>query len=213
MGERQRVEIIKALYRDVSLLVLDEPTAVLTPQEVRDLFVVLKQLVADGLSIVFISHKVNEVLELSRRITVLRGGRKIATVRGADTTANELADMMVGHQVTVVEVPSDGQRGPAGLAVSDLRVNGDRGAEAVRGLSLRVYDGEIVGVAGVSGNGQREFAEAIAGLRQPVSGLIEIAGADVTGRHPGRSARPGWLTFPRSGCATRSSATSPWPRT
>ena len=194
VGERQRVEIIKALYRDVSLLILDEPTAVLTPQEVRDLFVVLKQLVADGLSIVFISHKVNEVLELSRRITVLRGGRKIATVRGADATANELADMMVGHQVTVVEVPSDGQRGPAGLAVSDLRVNGDRGAEAVRGLSLRVYAGEIVGVAGVSGNGQREFAEAIAGLRQPVSGLIEIAGADVTGRHP-RAVREAGLAY------------------
>ena len=194
VGERQRVEIIKALYRDVSLLVLDEPTAVLTPQEVRDLFVVLKQLVADGLSIVFISHKVNEVLELSRRITVLRGGRKIATVSGADTTPNELADMMVGHQVTVVEVPSGGRRGPAGLAVSDLRVKGDRGAEAVRGLSLRVHAGEIVGVAGVSGNGQREFEEAIAGLRPPVSGLIEIAGADVTGKHP-RAVREAGLAY------------------
>ncbi|HYB49425.1 MAG TPA: ABC transporter ATP-binding protein [Streptosporangiaceae bacterium] len=184
VGERQRVEIIKALYRDVSLLVLDEPTAVLTPQEVRDLFVVLKQLVADGLSIVFISHKVNEVLELSRRITVLRGGRKIATVHGADTTKDELADMMVGHQVTAVGAPSDGQRGPAALAVSGLRVNGDRGAEAVRGLSLRVASGEIVGLAGVSGNGQRELAEAIAGLRRPVSGRVEIAGTDVTVRNP-----------------------------
>jgi simple sugar transport system ATP-binding protein len=184
VGERQRVEIIKALHRDVSLLVLDEPTAVLTPQEVRDLFVVLKQLVANGLSIVFISHKVNEVLELSRRITVLRGGRKIATVRGADTTKDELADMMVGHEVVAVGVPSDREQGPAGLAVSDLRVTGDRGVEAVRGLSLRVHAGEIVGIAGVSGNGQRELAEAIAGLRQPVSGLVEIAGVDVTGRHP-----------------------------
>ena len=194
VGERQRVEIIKALYREVSLLILDEPTAVLTPQEVRDLFVVLKQLVADGLSIVFISHKVNEVLELSRRITVLRGGRKIATVRGADTSAGELADMMVGHQVAAVGVPPAGQPGPAGLAVSDLRVNGDRGAEAVRGLSLRVYDGEIVGIAGVSGNGQRELAEAIAGLRQPVSGQIEIGGADVTARHP-RAIREAGLAY------------------
>lgn len=194
VGERQRVEIIKALYREVSLLILDEPTAVLTPQEVRDLFAVLKQLVADGLSIVFISHKVNEVLELSRRITVLRAGRKIATVRGADTTPNELADMMVGHQVAQVGLPSDGQRGPAGLAVSDLRVVGDRGAEAVRGLSLRVYDGEIVGVAGVSGNGQRELEEAIAGLRPAVSGRIEIGGADVTGRHP-RAVREAGLAY------------------
>jgi general nucleoside transport system ATP-binding protein len=184
VGERQRVEIIKALYRDVSLLVLDEPTAVLTPREVRDLFVVLKQLVADGLSIVFISHKVSEVLELSKRITVLRGGRKIATVDGADATMDELAEMMVGHEVAPVRVPSDRQRGPAGLAVSDLRVNGDRGAQAVRGLSLRVHAGEIVGVAGVSGNGQRELAEAIAGLRQPAGGLVEIAGVDVTGRQP-----------------------------
>ena len=102
--------------------------------------------------------------------------------------------MMVGHQVTAVEVPSDGQRGPAGLAVSDLRVNGDRGAEAVRGLSLRVHAGEIVGVAGVSGNGQRELAEAIAGLRQPLSGLVEIAGADVTGKPP-RAVREAGLAY------------------
>jgi general nucleoside transport system ATP-binding protein len=194
VGERQRVEIIKALYREVSLLILDEPTAVLTPQEVRDLFTVLKQLVADGLAIVFISHKVNEVLELSRRITVLRGGRKIATVSGADTTANELADMMVGHQVAAVGLPSDGHRGPAALAVSDLRVNGDRGVEVVRGLSLRVHAGEIVGIAGVSGNGQREFAEAVAGLRSSASGQVEIAGTDVTGRNP-RAVREAGLAY------------------
>ncbi len=194
VGERQRVEIIKALYRDVRLLILDEPTAVLTPQEVRDLFAVLKQLVAGGLSIVFISHKVNELLELSRRITVLRAGRKIATVDGADATPAELADMMVGHQVTEVGLPSDGHRGPAGLAVSDLRVVGDRGAEAVRGLSLRVHDGEIVGIAGVSGNGQRELAEAIAGLRPAVSGRVEIGGTDVTGSHP-RAVREAGLAY------------------
>jgi ABC-type uncharacterized transport system ATPase subunit len=169
VGERQRVEIIKALYRDVSLLVLDEPTAVLTPQEVRDLFAVLKQLVADGLSIVFISHKINEVLELSKRITVLRAGRKIATVLGAETTRDALADMMVGHRVGAVGLPPAGQPGPAGLAVTGLRVTGDRGAEAVRGLSLQVHYGEIVGIAGVSGNGQRELAEAIVGLR-PLTG-------------------------------------------
>jgi len=194
VGERQRVEIIKALYRDVSLLVLDEPTAVLTPQEVRDLFGVLTALVRNGLSLVFISHKVNEVLELSDRITVLRAGRKIATVRGAETTADQLADMMVGHQVAAVRVPADRQQGPVALAVSDLRVQGDRGVEAVRGLALRVHSGEIVGIAGVSGNGQRELADAIAGLRQPVSGRVEIVGTDVTGRHP-RAVRDAGLAY------------------
>ena len=194
VGERQRVEIIKALYREVSLLVLDEPTAVLTPHEVRDLFVVLSRLVQGGLSLVFISHKVAEVLELSDRITVLRGGRKIATVRGADASMSGLADMMVGHQVTPVEVPSVRQPGPVALAVSDLRVTGDRGAEAVRGLSLRVHSGEIVGLAGVSGNGQRELAEAIAGLRHPSGGRVEIGGTDVTGRHP-RAIRDAGLAY------------------
>jgi general nucleoside transport system ATP-binding protein len=194
VGERQRVEIIKALYREVSLLVLDEPTAVLTPHEVRDLFVVLSRLVRGGLSLVFISHKVAEVLELSDRITVLRAGRKIATVRGADATMSGLADMMVGHQVTSVEVPSVRQPGPVVLAVSDLRVAGDRGAEAVRGLSLEVHSGEIVGVAGVSGNGQRELAEAIAGLRRPSGGRVEISGTDVTARHP-RTIRDAGLAY------------------
>ena len=194
VGERQRVEIIKALYRDVSLLVLDEPTAVLTPQEVRDLFAVLKRLVADGLSIVFISHKVSEVLELSRRVTVLRAGRKIATVFGADVTADELAEMMVGHEVGAVRLPPGGQPGAIGLAVTGLRVIGDRGTETVRGLSLQVRSGEIVGIAGVSGNGQREFAEAVAGLRQPVSGRVEINGTDVTGMHP-RAVRETGLAY------------------
>jgi ABC-type uncharacterized transport system ATPase subunit len=196
VGERQRVEIIKALYRDITLLVLDEPTAVLTPTEVRDLFAVLTRLVRDGLSLVFISHKVSEVLELSDRITVLRGGRKIATIRGADATMGELAEMMVGHQVPQIEVPPAVQQGPVGLAVSDLRVTGDRGAEAVRGLSLRVHSGEIVGIAGVSGNGQRELAEAIAGLRQPSSGRVEIGGTDVTGRHPRAVRRSGLAYVP-----------------
>jgi simple sugar transport system ATP-binding protein len=194
VGERQRVEIIKALYREVSLLVLDEPTAVLTPHEVRDLFAVLSRLVRGGLSLVFISHKVAEVLELSDRITVLRAGRKIATVRGGDATMSGLADMMVGHEVIPVEVPSVRQPGPVALAVSDLRVAGDRGAEAVRGLSLQVHSGEIVGVAGVSGNGQRELAEAIAGLRHASGGQVEIGGTDVTGRHP-RTIRDAGLAY------------------
>jgi ABC-type uncharacterized transport system ATPase subunit len=184
VGERQRVEVIKALYREVRLLVLDEPTAVLTPHEVRDLFVVLKQMVDRGLSLVFISHKVIEVLELSDRITVLRAGRKIATLPGSEATRDELATMMVGHQVTPVEVPPDRHPGAVQLEVDRLHVTSDRGLDAVRGMSLQVCSGEIVGIAGVSGNGQRELADAIAGLRTPTGGTVRIAGANTTGRTP-----------------------------
>lgn len=194
VGERQRVEIIKALYREVSLLVLDEPTAVLTPQEVRDLFAVLRRLVGGGMSLVFISHKVAEVLELSDRITVLRAGRKVGTVRAAGASASRLANMMVGHQIAQVSLASQSEPGAARLAVSDLRVVGDRGAQTVRGLSLRVHSGEIVGIAGVSGNGQRELAEAVAGLRRPAGGRIEISGTDVTGKHP-RAVRDAGLAY------------------
>ena len=154
VGERQRVEIIKTLYRDVSLLVLDEPTAVLTPGEVSELFRVLKEVRSHGLAVVFISHKLNEVLELSDRITVLRGGRKIGTVDAANTSRDELATMMVGHEVATITLPA-GRQGDVRLAVTDLHVAGDRGAEAVRDLSLEARAGEILGIAGVSGNGQR----------------------------------------------------------
>jgi general nucleoside transport system ATP-binding protein len=184
VGERQRVEIIKALYRNVSLLVLDEPTAVLTPQEVEDLFGVLRKMVAERLGLVFISHKVNEVLELSDRITVLRAGRTVGVVRAAEADRDLLARMMVGHEI-VSDVHAGGAHpGDTRLVVEGLRVQGDRGAEAVRGLDLEVHSGEIVGIAGVSGNGQRELAEAIAGLRAPASGSIRIEGVEVAGRHP-----------------------------
>jgi general nucleoside transport system ATP-binding protein len=184
VGERQRVEIIKALYRNASLLILDEPTAVLTPQEVDDLFAVLRQMVADGRGLVFISHKIREVLELSDRITVLRNGRKVGTVLPANVSPHELAEMMVGHKLPSVDSPAANATGEVRLAVRDLHVIGDRSTEAVRGLSLDVHAGEIVAIAGVSGNGQRELAEAIAGLRQPTSGSIEVGGAEVAGRHP-----------------------------
>jgi ABC-type uncharacterized transport system ATPase subunit len=196
VGERQRVEIIKTLYRQVRLLILDEPTAVLTPQEVRDLFAVLKQLVQDGLSLVFISHKVNEVLELSDRITVLRAGRKIATVPGPNATRDELATMMVGHRVAPVEVPPDRHPGDVRLAVKDLHVTSDRGSHAVQGLSLQVRSGEIVGIAGVSGNGQRELADAIAGLRKATAGTVQIAGKDVTGMKPAQVRAAGLAYVP-----------------
>jgi len=184
VGERQRVEIIKALYRDASLLILDEPTAVLTPQEVEDLFVVLRQMVQDGRGLVFISHKIREVLALSDRITVLRAGRKIGTVTPGEVTRHTLAEMMVGHELPTTEPVGATSSGEVRLALRGLRVRGDRGVEAVRGVDLEVRTGEIVGIAGVSGNGQRELAEALAGLRPITAGSAILEGTQLVGLHP-----------------------------
>jgi len=184
VGERQRVEIIKALYRNASLLILDEPTAVLTPQEVQDLFAALRQMVADGRGLVFISHKIREVLALSDRITVLRNGRRVGTVQPEVVSRNELAHMMVGREVGSVHNPGPAGIGEVRLAVDGVSVQGDRGTEAVRGLSLEVRSGEIVGIAGVSGNGQRELAEAIAGLRPPTAGSIRLDEHELSGTRP-----------------------------
>jgi general nucleoside transport system ATP-binding protein len=184
VGERQRVEIVKALFRDASLLILDEPTAVLTPREVDDLFRVLREMTADGRGLVFISHKIREVLELSDRITVLRAGRSVGTVLPAAVTRHELAEMMVGHELPSQEPAPSTRVAEVRLAVRSLHVRGDRGTEAVRGLDLEARSGEIVGIAGVSGNGQRELAEAIAGLRHPTSGSIQLEETELAGRHP-----------------------------
>jgi simple sugar transport system ATP-binding protein len=184
VGERQRVEILKALYRDVSLLVLDEPTAVLTPGEVEDLFRVLRQMRSSGRGLVFISHKVSEVLELSDRVTVLRGGRSVGTLSREEASRDRLIEMMVGHRLSVEARPAPSSTATARLAVSGLWVKGDRGQDAVRGLDLEAGGGEIVGIAGVSGNGQRDLAEAIAGIREPTSGSITIDGAEVAGSSP-----------------------------
>jgi general nucleoside transport system ATP-binding protein len=184
VGERQRVEIMKALYRNATLLVLDEPTAVLTPQEVEDFFVILRQMVEDGRGLVFISHKIREVLALSDRITVLRGGRVVGTVFPADVSRRDLAHMMVGREVRGVEPAGATAEGEVRLAVSDLTVRGDREGDAVRGVSLEVRSQEIVGIAGVSGNGQRELAEAVAGLRPAAGGSIRLDGVEVAGRGP-----------------------------
>jgi simple sugar transport system ATP-binding protein len=191
VGERQRVEIMKALYRDARLLVLDEPTAVLTPAEVDDLFGVLRHMTADGRGLVFISHKIREVLSLSDRVTVLRAGRVIGTVRPNETTEEGLADMMVGRQLAREERPTSVVGTRARLSVRDLHVRGDRGTEAVRSVSLDVHDGEIVGIAGVSGNGQRELAEAIAGIRAPTSGSVRIDGEQLAGEGPAAARQAG----------------------
>jgi ABC-type uncharacterized transport system ATPase subunit len=182
VGMQQRVEILRALYRGARILVLDEPTAVLTAQEVADLFRVLRALKEDGTSIVFISHKLGEVLEIADRITVLRRGKKVDTVPKAGATEESLARLMVGRDVLLsVEKAPCKPQAPA-LLVEDLHVLDDRGLAAVRGASLQVCGGEIVALAGVDGNGQQELVEAITGLRDPESGRVVVGGKDTGGR-------------------------------
>jgi len=174
VGERQRAEILKALYRDAELLVLDEPTAVLTPPEVDDLFVTLRQMKSDGKGLIFISHKLHEVMELSDEITVLRTGKVSGHTRPSEASREKLAQLMVGRPVELTRTVVKQNPGQAQLTVEGLDVRGDRGTLAVKELSVTVRSGEIVGVAGVSGNGQRELAEAIFGLRPIESGTVQI---------------------------------------
>jgi general nucleoside transport system ATP-binding protein len=181
VGMQQRVEILKTLYRDARILILDEPTAVLTAQETKELFDVLKALKEDGVSIVFISHKLNEVLEISDRVTVLRRGKQIDTVPTEGATEQSLARLMVGRDVLLRVEKEKGRPGEPVLQVEDLYVRDERGLEAVKGVSLEVRQGEIVAIAGVDGNGQLELVQAIAGVRVPESGRVMIDGEDVTG--------------------------------
>jgi ABC-type uncharacterized transport system ATPase subunit len=184
VGQRQRVEIIKALYRDARLLILDEPTAVLTPQEVEQLFVTLRQMTEDDRGLIFISHKLHEVLALSDRITVLRQGHVTGEVPIEGATRESLAEMMVGRQVKLAPDKPPVEVGEVALEIRDLTVIGDRGDEAVRRLNLEVHAGEILGIAGVSGNGQREMAQAVAGLREAGEGSVLIAGVETTNHTP-----------------------------
>jgi simple sugar transport system ATP-binding protein len=194
VGERQRVEILKALYREAQLLVLDEPTAVLTPQEVDDFFVTLRKLAEDGRGLIFISHKLHEVLALSDRITVLRDGRVAGNTTPAETSREQLAEMMVGRPVKLAPDKPEIELGEARLAVHDLSVRGDRDHTAVDGISFQVRAGEILGIAGVSGNGQRELAEAVAGLRPPDRGSIRLDDVEVAGASP-REIRAAGLAY------------------
>ena len=184
VGAQQRVEILRALFRGARVLVLDEPTAVLTAQEARELFRVLRALRDDGTSIVFISHKLREVLDVSDRVTVLRRGKKVDTVPTEGATERSLARLMVGRDV-LLQVDK-GARAPGEplLEVRDLEVTDDRGLPAVRGVSFDVRAGEIVGVAGVDANGQSELVEALTGLRRPAAGSVRVRGRDVTGASP-----------------------------
>jgi general nucleoside transport system ATP-binding protein len=182
VGMQQRVEILKTLYRDARILILDEPTAVLTAQESHELFEVLRALKKDGVSIVFISHKLNEVLEISDRVTVLRRGKRIDTVPTEGATEESLARLMVGRDVLLRVEKKAAKPGAPMLEVEDLRVRDARGLEAVQGVSLEVRGGEVVAIAGVDGNGQLELVQAIAGVVVPESGSVSIEGRDVTGR-------------------------------
>jgi len=196
VGEQQRVEILKVLYRGASVLILDEPTAVLTPQEVEGLFRTLRRMKEEGHAIVFISHKLKEVLSISDRITVLRGGRVVGTIPAADATREELARMMVGREVVFRLERPEVEPGEVMLEIRDLWAMGDRGVPALRGVDLEVRAGEIVGLAGVSGNGQRELAEVIVGLRRPTRGRVQIGGTDVTGWPPAELIKLGLSYIP-----------------
>jgi simple sugar transport system ATP-binding protein len=180
VGQEQRVEILKALYRGADLLILDEPTAVLTPQEAGELFEIIRSLQADGKSIIFISHKLNEVLEIADRITVLRRGKTIETVPREGATEESLARAMVGREVLLRVDKESAQPRDVLLEVIDLHVLDDRGIEKVRGMSFHVRAGEIVGIAGVDGNGQTELIDALTGLQKIESGTVKIGGRELT---------------------------------
>jgi simple sugar transport system ATP-binding protein len=186
VGQQQRVEILKALYRQARILVLDEPTAVLTPQETEEVFGLLRRLAADGLSVIFISHKLYEVLEVADRITVIRRGRVIGERRPGQTTEGELAELMVGREVELTVDRGISHAGEPMLKVDGLRVTDDRKNEVVPGVSFEIRAGEILGVAGVAGNGQDELVEAIVGLRRPSGGQVTLGGEDITGFSPRR---------------------------
>ncbi len=181
VGWQQRVEILKALYRDAKILVLDEPTAVLTPQETQEIFGVLRRLAAEGHSIVFISHKLYEVLEIADRITVIRRGKVVGSRVPSETNEEDLAELMVGREVSLTVDRGISDPGEGTLHIEGLVVRDDRGQEAVHGIDLDVRAGEILGIAGVAGNGQDELVEAIVGLRKPAAGRVTLEGNDITG--------------------------------
>ena len=185
VGQQQRVEIIKALYRGAALLILDEPTAVLTPQEVDELFVIMHQMVRDGHALIFISHKLHEVVEISHRITVLRDGRKIGTRPTSEVTKQILANWMVGREIGFAPDRGNVERGECRLQLDQVSCGSDRGTPGLRGISLELCSGEVLGVAGVSGNGQRELAESITGLRKVTGGRVILEGEEVTNFAPG----------------------------
>ena len=194
IGERQRVEIIKVLYRGAKILILDEPTAVLVPQEVDELFRNMRELKADGATILFIDHKLDEVLAIADTITVLRQGRTVGTVKPEDVTAGDLAELMIGSELPTPETTRSTVTDEIGLDVSNVTVEDEDGRVVVDDVSIAVHRGEIVGIAGVEGNGQTELIDAIVGIESPVSGSIRLGEEDIT-RWSVRSRRDGGLGY------------------
>ncbi|BBB48879.1 ABC transporter ATP-binding protein [Pelolinea submarina] len=185
VGQQQRVEIIKALYRGAALLILDEPTAVLTPQEVEELFAIMRQMVKDGYALIFISHKLHEVIEISNRVTVLRNGKRISTHLTSETTKEDLARWMVGHDIEFITSHEKSNVGEVLLKLENVSCNSDNGRHGLSDVSLEIHSGEILGIAGVSGNCQLELAETITGMRKTTGGHIYLGPDEITGLAPG----------------------------
>jgi general nucleoside transport system ATP-binding protein len=203
VGEQQRVEILKALYQDARILILDEPTAVLTPQEADALFETIRAMAVDGRTVIFISHKLHEVKAVADRVTVLRRGKSVATVPAADATRRSLAALMVGRELEAGRRQTD--RGPVGDPVLELYgvwADGDRGVPAVKDVSLTICGGEIVGVAGVAGNGQRELAETIVGMRPVTDGFVQVSGRRLDGGDPREAISAGVAYIPEDRLGT-----------
>jgi len=198
LGERQRVEIIKALYTKVDIFIFDEPTSVLIPQEVESLFSVLKLLASEGRSIVFITHKLNEALQICDNITVLRGGKVVGSLKPQQTTAKELAAMMVGAEISAVQkVPHEA--GEEVLEIQNVTAVRDDGLPALKDVSLSIRRGEILGIAGVAGNGQRELSEVVAGLRKCTTGKVIVKKRDLTNASPSKFRQNGVSFIPEEG--------------
>ncbi|SHG84853.1 ABC transporter ATP-binding protein [Halobaculum gomorrense] len=196
VGVQQRVEILKALYRGAEILVLDEPTAVLTPQEVDDLFEVLDELTDAGKTIIFITHKLGEALEAADEVTVLRDGRNVGSVETVGTTREELAELMVGREVMLETETPPATPGSASLVIDGVTARDDRGVVAVDDVSFAVREGEVFGIAGVDGNGQSELVEVVTGLHRPAAGRVELDGRDVTDASRRERTRAGMAYIP-----------------
>jgi simple sugar transport system ATP-binding protein len=204
VGEQQRVEILKALYREARILILDEPTAVLTPQEAERLFETLRAMAREGRTVIFISHKLNEVKAVADRVTVLRGGRVVETVSAAEATTRSLAASMVGREVEQARRPAEARAhvGDVVLRLDGVRATGDRGGEALQDVALTVRAGEIVAVAGVAGNGQRELAETITGMRPATAGRVTVGGRTLDTGDPRAAIRAGIAHVPEDRLGT-----------
>jgi len=196
VGEQQRVEIIKMLYRDAKIMILDEPTSVLTPQESNSLFEILKKMSDEGKTIIFITHKLDEVMSVSSKVTVLRKGKVVSTLPTNQTSKKELARMMVGREVLFRLEKKPVEKGEIVLEIEKIKALSDKGILALKGVSFKVFKGEILGIAGVAGNGQRELAEVITGLRKVVEGKVYIDNKDVTNFNPSQIIRKGVSHIP-----------------